>query len=82
MMQEIKKPEEQTPSPLFERYGNFQIPNDAELAGFYQGLNNEELLPSTSTSYRAHGSSWAKSFARHNSCFPSAVCAQIVATRK
>lgn len=44
-MQEIKKREEQTPSPLFERYGNFQIPNDAELAGFYQGLNNEELLP-------------------------------------
>lgn len=44
-MQELKKPEEQTPSPLFERYGNFQIPSDPELVDFYQGLNDEELLP-------------------------------------
>ncbi|WP_048345032.1 hypothetical protein [Limosilactobacillus mucosae] len=44
-MQELKKPEEQTPSLLFERYGNFQIPSDPELVDFYQGLNDEELLP-------------------------------------
>lgn len=44
-MQELKKPEEQTPSPLFVRYGNFQIPSDPELVDFYQGLNDEELLP-------------------------------------
>lgn len=44
-MQELKKPEEQVPSQLFERYGNFQIPSDPELVGFYQGLNDEELLP-------------------------------------